>query len=118
MAASLLELEVESTSPMPNYIPLDETARTLKTTVQQLREFERLGWISTVEKNGMSYMKGDQEYRAKYILALQRKGNLNAAQISTVLSAQRPPYCLNDVDRLLSEGENETRLEATHSFAG
>ena len=52
-------------------------------------------------KNGMVYLAADQRYRAKYILPLREKKHLADEQIELVLSVQRPPYSMAQVDEIL-----------------
>lgn len=87
---------------MPRYIQLEEAAKRLGSSPEQLRQFEELGWITTVEKAGVSYLADHQEYRANFILALKRRRKLESDQIAMVLDRQRPPFNMNDVDRILS----------------
>jgi hypothetical protein len=88
---------------MPYYIQVEDAARTLGTPTEELRQFEQLGWITTVEKDGVSYLRGHQEYRARFILDLRRRRRLRAEQIDKVLAAQKPPFNMTDVDRTLKE---------------
>lgn len=87
---------------MPDYKPLERTAERLGTTVETLREFESLGWISTVEKNGHLYMSAHQEYKARFILKLQRVRCLTRQQIGQVLAAQNAPYDFAAIDRIIA----------------
>jgi len=73
----------------------------LHINVESLSDFDRKGWIKTVEKNGRVYLTGDQRYRAKYILHLREKKHLADEQIELVLSVQRPPYSMAQVDEIL-----------------
>lgn len=86
---------------MPRFIRLENAARALATTTEMLEEFARLGWITFFDKDGLIYLTGDQQYRAKFILHLQQKLALKPAQIAKVLEQQKPPYSLNDVERIL-----------------
>ena len=73
----------------------------LRISVETLVDFDRKGWIKTVEKNGRVYLTADQRYRAKYILHLRDKKHLGDEQIELVLSVQRPPYSAAQVDEIL-----------------
>ncbi len=86
---------------MPQQISL--AAASLSVNVEMLLEFDRRGWIKTVEKNGRVYLPADQRYRAKYILHLRNQKHLNDEQIELVLSVQRPPYSSAQVDEILRE---------------
>ena len=72
-------------------------------TAEKLWEFQGFGWISIVEKNGIHFIRGHHEYKAKFILHLQKVLKLTPDQISAVLLAQAPAYSLKDVDRILAE---------------
>ena len=90
---------------MPVHIPLDRVADRLNITAEKLWEFQRLGWISIVAKNGMHFVRADHEYKAKFILHLENVLSLNPQQISTVLRAEDPPYSSKDVDRILRDSQ-------------
>lgn len=87
---------------MATYTPLERAAEKLKTTADTLRAFESRGWVSITEKNGLKFLADKEEYKARFILELQRVRKFNDAQISKILAAQAPPYRLADVDRLLA----------------
>jgi len=86
---------------LPQQISL--AAAGLSVDVETLLDFDRRGWIKTVEKNGRVYLPADQRYRAKYILHLRNQKQLNDNQIELVLSVQRPPYSAAQVDEILRE---------------
>jgi hypothetical protein len=86
---------------LPQQISL--AAAGLSVNVETLLEFDRRGWINTVEKNGRVYLPADQRYRAKYILHLRNQKHLSDEQIELVLSVQRPPYSAAQVDEILRE---------------
>src|SRR5271169_1060240 len=88
---------------MPEHIPIDRVAERLNVSVEKLWELQGLGWISIVEKNGMHFVRGHHEYKAKFILHLQNVLKLTHLQISAVLLADEPPYSLKDVGRILAE---------------
>ncbi len=88
---------------MPTHIPIDRVAERLNVTAEKLWEFQSLGWISIVEKNGVHFIRGHHEYKAKFILHLQNGLKLTPQQISTVLLAEEPPYSCKDIDRILAE---------------
>ena len=85
------------------------------TPVDKLRELESFGWISIVEKNGVLYVPGHHEYKAKFILHLQQVRNLNSQQISRVLFVEQPPYSLKDIDRILAE-EPDAKPKSQEEF--
>ena len=76
-------------------------ASRIETTEAELIQLETQGWISTVGKNGMVFMLGKHEYKARFILHLRRQWSLSDADISRVLDVQRPPYSLKDVPVIL-----------------
>ena len=88
---------------MPGYQPISGAATGLLTEPATLLEFHKRGWIKTAEKNGSVFIAADQRYRAKYILHLRRTKGLSDEQIEIVLSVQRPPYSLADVDSILRQ---------------
>ncbi len=88
---------------MPAHIPIGRVAERLNVTAEKLWELQDFGWISIVEKNGMHFIRGHHEYKAKFILHLQEVLKLTPQQISTVLLAEEPPYSLKDVGRILAE---------------
>ncbi|MCL5745087.1 MAG: hypothetical protein M1541_14370 [Acidobacteria bacterium] len=88
---------------MPGFQQLSGAATGLQTELATLQEFDRRGWIKTVEKNGLVYIAANQRYRAKYILHLRNKKHLSDKQIDLVLSIQQPPYSTAEVDRILRE---------------
>lgn len=102
---------------MPVYTPVDRVAERLNTTDEHLWDFEGFGWISIMEKNGTPFIRGDQEYRAKFILGLEQVLKLNRQEISAVLFAEEPPYSFDDVDRILAEtqgGKRHARDQSHH----
>lgn len=88
---------------MPGYQPMSQAAAALLTKVETLVDFDRKGWITTVEKNGAVFLAADQRYRAKFILHLRDKKHLSDDQIELVLSVQRPPYSAAQVDEILRQ---------------
>jgi hypothetical protein len=88
---------------MPGFQQLSWAATGLQTEIATLQDFDRKGWIKTVEKNGSVFIAADQRYRAKYILHLRNKKHLSDQQIELVLSVQRPPYSTAEVDKILRE---------------
>ena len=102
---------------MPAYTRVDSVVQRLNTTVEKFRELEGFGWISIVEKNGVLYVPGHHEYKAKFILHLQQVRKLNSQQISRVLYVEEPPYSLKDVDRILADesaAKPKTQEEVVH----
>jgi hypothetical protein len=93
----------EEEGKVPSYRLLEQSAKALKTTPEVLGEFEANGWITTVEKNGNRYLAGSQEYKARFILSLQRRLHLNKKQISQILAEQRPPYSFEAASQLAAQ---------------
>ncbi len=115
--AGILLAHEKREKPMPMYTPVDRAAARLSVTVDKLRELESFGWISVVERNGVLYIPGHHEYKAKFILHLQQVRKLNSQQISRVLLAEEPPYSLADIDRILADepgGQASAQEELAH----
>jgi hypothetical protein len=92
------------------YTLLDRIAKKLGTDEDTLRSFRQLGWISIAEKGGMEYLAGRQEYKAKFILYLQRERGLDSRDITRVLAEQEPPYSVANVDVVLSTARTAKRV--------
>ena len=88
---------------MPFYIRLDDAAKSLNVTADELIAFEECGWINLTyfPEASIPYLKGHQQYRAKFILALRDRLSLSPEQITIVLAQQKPPYSLADVPEIL-----------------
>jgi hypothetical protein len=89
---------------MPGYQPVSVIAAGLLTDEDTLLDFQRKGWIQTVERSGTIFISADQRYRAKFILHLLQTKHLASDQIELVLSVQRPPYSAAQVDQILTRG--------------
>ena len=87
---------------MPFFIRIDDAANTLSVTRPLLEEFEQRGWITFLEKDGITYLRGHQQYRAKFILHLRNRLALSPDQISKVLEHQNAPYSLSAVKQILA----------------
>ena len=98
---------------MPGYREVSWVAAGLLTDVATLLDFDRKGWIKTVERNGTVFLAADQKYRARYILYLRRKRCLSDEQIELVLSVQQPPYSAAAVDLILQEQARTPRAAET-----
>ena len=61
-----------------------------------------LGWLKAETKNGIRFLNGHQEYRARFILALRAKKALSNREISFVLTEQEPPFDFQKVDSILA----------------
>ena len=96
---------------MQGYTPLECFAKRLRVTAEKLQELEGFGWISITEKDGRLFIARKHEYKAKFILRLQRFLKLDAQGISKVLSYR-------NVDRLLEQIDAaETPIEPFHEGA-
>jgi len=89
-------------SSMSNYSPVGVVARRLGIAEPAVQEMLDLGWLKTEKKNGISFLDGHQEYRARFILALRAKKTLDNSQISFILAEQEPPYSFQQVDAILA----------------
>jgi len=87
---------------MPSYLPLGLVARHLHVSESDIEEMLSHGWLNAVEKNGITFLEGHQEYRARFILALRKRRALSDAQIAHVLDEQEPPYSFDQVDGILA----------------
>lgn len=86
---------------MPGYQSISAAAASLKIDEERLLDFRRKGWIEVMVRNDVVFIASDQRYRAKYILHLCATKHLSDEQIQLVLSIQRPPYSLAEVDEIL-----------------
>jgi hypothetical protein len=59
---------------VPGYQDVSIAAAGLHISAEILADFDRKGWIKTVEKNGMVYLTADQRYRAKYLTCFSTPG--------------------------------------------
>ena len=92
------------------HTPLNRSAQRLGTDTETLHRFQQLGWIASVEKGGVVYLEDHQEYKARFILYLQRERGLNTLQISKVLAEQRPPYSIAKVSFVPPAEESGERI--------
>lgn len=83
--------------------PLENVARRLSTTTDKLLHFHERGWVSVLDKSDLLLLGGRDEYKARFILHLERALNLTDDQIAKVLSTQEPPYTLAGIEEILSE---------------
>ena len=81
---------------------LSIAARTLQIDETTLLEFGRKSWIKTTEMGGITFVDGHGRYKARYILHLRNRKHLTDNQINAVLSAQEPPYSVEEVDGILA----------------
>ena len=85
-----------------NYQTLSVAARNLQIDEATLVGFGRKSWIRITTKQGVDYVDGHQQYKARYILHLRRERKLTDEQIALVLSEQQPPYSADKVDQILA----------------
>jgi len=83
------------------YQSITTIASRIETTEAELIQLQKQGWISTVEKDGMVFLPGKHEYKARFILHLRHQWRLSDADIARVLDVQEPPYSLKDVAAIL-----------------
>lgn len=88
---------------MPIEAPLENVARRLNTTTEKLMQFHDSGWIDVRSREGSSFVDGRDEYKARFILHLERSLQLGDDQIAKVLEIQEPPYTLQGIDRILAQ---------------
>ena len=86
---------------MPSYQSLTVTAQQLKTTESVLMDMRRFDWISTVGKNGTTFLSMHQEYKVSFILHLRSQFHLTDEEIARVMDSQQAPYSLQKVASLL-----------------
>ena len=84
-----------------SYQPIDVVASRIEATEAEMTQLVRRGWISTTEKNGIVFVAGKFEYKARFILRLRQQWSLTDEEIGRVLDVQEPPYSLKDVPRIL-----------------
>ena len=87
---------------MPNFLTVGAVARRLGISETAVQEMIDLGWLNAETKNGLRFLNGHQEYRARFILALRAKKALSDQEISYVLAEQEPPFDFQKVDSILS----------------
>lgn len=92
------------------YTPIERSAEKLGTDEETLHHFRQLGWISSVEKGETEYLESHQEYKAKFILYLQRERGLNSRQIGNILAVQKPPYSAATVNLVFPEAGTVKRV--------
>jgi hypothetical protein len=87
---------------MPNFLSVGTVARRLGISETAVQEMLDLGWLNADTKNGLRFLNGHQEYRARFILALRAKKALSNQEIGFVLAEQQPPYDFQKVDSILA----------------
>jgi hypothetical protein len=86
---------------MPSYQSLTVTAQHLNITENVLMDMKRYDWISTIEKNGTTFLSMHEEYKVRFILHLRTKFHLTDEEIAQVMTAQEAPYSLRKVSEVL-----------------
>jgi hypothetical protein len=89
---------------MSTYSSIEQLACRLNVPRELLQQFVDLGWLSAVEKNGLTFLRADQEYKARFILHLRDRRALSNRQIHKILAVQEPPFSLDGVDVILKKG--------------
>jgi hypothetical protein len=102
---------------MPVYTPVDHVAKRLNVTAEQLWVLQGFGWISIVEKNGTPLIRGDQEYRAKFILRLQQIRGLTPQEISGVLAEDRPTPLRMSINVIAAGDRRDVAVRCLHEGA-
>jgi hypothetical protein len=87
---------------MPNYLSIGAVARHLGVPEAAVQEMLDLGWLKAEMKNGVRFLSGHQEYRARFILALREKKALSNEEIGFILAEQEPPYSFQLADAILN----------------
>ena len=87
---------------MKAYRTIATAAANVRSDEKTLLEFNRAGWIEIVTKNGVTFVSGQDEYRAKFILHLRQKLHLTDDEIGVILANEKPPYSLDQVPAILA----------------
>lgn len=77
---------------MPCFVRLEDAAAALSTTVNNLEDLKRWGWIGIVEKHGQRYIHGSDQSKAGFVLAVRRHLVLSPGQVTDLLARVGPPY--------------------------
>ncbi len=75
-------------------------ARQLNVSETDLLDLEQRNWISSVAKNGDTFLSGRDAFKARFIFHLRRL-HLTDEEIGQVLAVQAPPYSLAEIPRIL-----------------
>jgi hypothetical protein len=87
---------------MKSYRSLETAAGNIGAPLATLVEFTQAGWIHVVLKNGSTFVSGQDEYLAKFILHMRQKLKLTNEEIGVVLDNQEAPYSLDGVPAILA----------------
>ncbi len=83
------------------YLTVEQVANNLCVSPGMITHFIASGWLSGVDKNGITFLTSHEEYKARFILHLKQHRKLTDEQIARVLFAQEPPFSLAAVDSIL-----------------
>jgi hypothetical protein len=83
------------------YQSIPAAAQKLEIPEQLIESFLARGWITAVQKNGLTFLPAHQQYRMQFIQHLREKIHLSDEQVSIVLRYEQPPYSLELVDAIL-----------------
>jgi len=85
---------------MSNHQSFPVVAQQLNVTETDLRDLEQRNWISSVAKNGDTFLSGRDTFKARFIFHLRRL-HLTNDEIGQVLAIQDPPYSLAGIPEIL-----------------
>jgi hypothetical protein len=83
------------------YQSIPAVAQKLRIPEQLIEAFLVRGWITAVERNGVTFLPAHQQYLMKFIQHLREKIHLSDEQVSIVLRYEQPPYSLEQVEAIL-----------------
>lgn len=89
---------------MPFFIRLEDAAKSLSISEDVLVDFEKRGWITFayMKEADITYLRGREHYKAKFILTLRDRLHLEPEQIAKVLEHEKPPFSLASVPEILA----------------
>jgi hypothetical protein len=74
-----------------------------------IETFMSHGWISAVQKDGLTFLARHQQYRIRFIQHLRDRLQLSDEQVAIVLQYEQPPYSLEQVESILQEHSAATQ---------
>lgn len=66
-------------------------------------EYVSRGWISTVTREGTTFLPAHQQYRLRFVHHLRTKMGLSDGEVTTVLRFDSPPYSAANVPAILAK---------------
>lgn len=81
---------------MPCYLRLENSDLVFKSSVRTLEDFERRGWASVVEKDGLRYLPGQQYFRAKFIPECRLQCKFSSGEIMELVKHERQSNTADD----------------------